>query len=101
MVVSVSGTVRNDGETRNEYREGLGVLGRPYGAGVTLVPTLRNRVTSASVTGRRNALRPNALMVFVQVVAAVPPADGSQLMNLAFMVALARTAFAIAEPVSL
>src|SRR6187549_834042 len=100
-VVLSSGSIRNEGETRNAYRI-ASLASAAVGSGVVPVVTFRKRVTSASVSGRRNAWRPNVLMVFDKhVVPAVPAAAGSQVMNLAFWVAFAMTAFAICEPTSL
>ena len=52
----------------------------------------RKLVTSASVSGRRNALRPKALMVSVKHVAWVASAH---VMNLDLLVVLAMTSVAI------
>src|SRR5512142_877221 len=72
-----SGSRMNDGEARKAYRMASATsAGLP--AGVTLLRRMK-LVTSASVSGRRKALRPKVLMVVVthEVVFVV----GSQLMN--------------------
>src|SRR4029079_9833134 len=100
VAVLNSGIVRNEGETRNAYRI-ASADSAPVGAGVVPMVMAMKRVTSASVSGRRKARRPNVLMVFVKHVwPAVPAAAGSHVMNFAFWVALAMTAFAICEPPS-
>ena len=100
VAVLSSGSVMNEGDTRNPYRiDSVTSAGVP--AGVAMASFMK-RATSGSVSGRRNALRPNVLIVLVrQVVPAVPAAAGSQVMNLAFIVAFARTVLAIALPTSL
>ena len=80
----------NDGEASMAKRtDSATSLEVPFG--VRLLKR-RKLVTSASVSGRRNALRPNALMVSVKHVAWVASAH---VMNLDLLVALAITSVAI------
>ncbi len=79
----------NVGDARNASR-----IASVTSAGVCAWVRVLNRmklVTSASVKGRRYALRPNALIVSVRQVARA----ASQVMNLALLVALAMTWVAI------
>ncbi len=94
-IVVISGTMRNEGESRKASSVASATsFGVPIEAPW---PIASKRATSASDSGRRNALRPKLLMVVVRQ----PAVAGSQLMNFAFWVGLAMTAFAIAVPTSL
>ena len=59
---------------------------------VRLVNRVVKRVTSAAVSGRRNALRPNVSMTVLAHAAPMSAVAGVQVMYLAFAVALAMTA---------
>src|SRR4029078_12456700 len=89
LSVASCGTMMNVGDARNASR-----IAQATSEDVCVWVSVLNRmklVTSASVSGRRNALRPNVLIVSVRQVAW----DASHVLNFAFVVALPMTWVAI------